>query len=310
MLGAWKEFKKGKTKKWDILEFEFNLERNIFGINKQLFEKTYINKPYIPFYVYDPKKRHIHKADVLDRVVHQAIYRVLYKIYDPTFIHDSYACRSNKGTHKGVQRLKDFIRKESKNNHRKVWVLKCDIAKFFDSINHLILEDVLFRKIKDSDTRWLIKNIVSSFEKSKGAGLPLGNVTSQLFANIYLNEFDQFIKHALKVKYYIRYCDDFVVISRDRMYLEELIPKISNFLKIKLRLSLHPRKVEIRKVSQGIDLLGYVIFPHHTILRTSTKKRMFKRFKKEVPLEVKQSYFGILKHCKGYKIKQKITLLL
>ncbi len=307
MLGAWWEFKKGKNKKKDVLEFDFNLESNIFNLHYNLRDKIYKNQPYIPFYVYDPKRRHIHKANVRDRVVHQAIYRVLYKIYDPTFIYDSYSCRNNKGTHKGVERLREFIRKESKNNTQNIWVLKCDISKFFDSINHVILKNILFKYIEDRDTHWLIENIISSFEKSKGCGLPLGNVTSQLFANVYLNEFDKFVKHILKVKHYIRYCDDFVVVSKDREYTEKLIPRVSNFLETELKLSLHPRKVEIRKASQGIDFLGYVIFPYHTTLRTNTKKRMLRLFKKEVPPEVKQSYLGILKHCKGYKIKKQIT---
>ncbi len=307
LLGAWREFKEGKAKKRDVQEFDFHLEKNLFSLHKELRNKVYVNKPYVPFYVYDPKRRHIHKADVYDRVVHQALYRVLYKIYDPTFIHDSYACRDNKGTHKGVDRLRVYLRKESSNHTRNVWALKCDISKFFDSINHSILEKILLRKLSDSDTQWLIKNIISSFEKSEGCGLPLGNVTSQLFANVYLNEFDQFVKHILKVKYYIRYCDDFVIVSCDREYLESLIPEISRFLESILKLSLHPRKVEIRKISQGIDFLGYILFPHHSILRTSTKKRMLRRMKNtSISREVKQSYLGILKHCKGYKISKDI----
>jgi len=306
LLGAWREFKKGKNKKKDIQAFDFNLEQNIFSLHYDLKNRTYINIPYVSFYVYDPKRRHIHKAEVRDRIVHQAIYRVLYSVYDKNFIYDSYSCRIDKGTHKGVERLVEFTLKESRNYTRNVWVLKCDISKFFDSINHEILENILFRKIYDEDTKWLIRNIISSFEKMAGCGLPLGNVTSQLFSNVYLNEFDQFIKHQLKIKYYIRYCDDFVIISKDKEYLQSLIVKISEFLRDELKLTLHPRKVEIRKISQGIDFLGYVVLPHYKILRTNTKKRILRRITSNISDSTRQSYLGILKHCKGYKISKQV----
>jgi len=302
LIKAWREFKKGKIKKKDIQLFDFYLEENIFSLHEDLQNKKYINEPYTAFYVYDPKRRHIHKAQVRDRVVHQAVYRVLYKIYDKNFIHDSYSCRLEKGTHKGVKRLEEYICKESQNYSRNVWILKCDISKFFDSIDHNILKRILFEKSLDNDTKWLIEQIIKSFEKLPDKGLPLGNVTSQLFSNIYLNKFDQFVKHKLKAKYYIRYCDDFVIISKDKKYLELLLIQIADFLKYELNLSLHPRKVEIRKSSQGIDFLGYVVLPHYKILRTNTKKRILRRIKEDVSDATIQSYLGILSHCKGYKM--------
>jgi len=238
--------------------------------------------------------------------VHQAVYRKLYPIFDPAFIYDSYVCRLRKGIHKGVKKLEEFIRKESRNYTRNVWVLKCDISKFFDSIDHEILSELLFEKIKDIDTRWLLENIIQSFEKEKGKGLPLGNSTSQLFANVYMNVFDQYAKHKLKAKYYIRYCDDFVVVSKDREFLESLISKMSSFFEERLKLKLHSRKVEIRKISQGIDFLGYVALPHYRVLRTSTKKRIIRQSKKNSSESSKQSYLGVLSHCKGYKISKVI----
>ena len=138
-------------------------------------------------------------------------------------------------------------------------------------------------------------------------GLPLGNVTSQLFSNIYLNKFDQFVKHKLKAEYYIRYCDDFVIISKDKKYLELLLIQIADFLKNELNLSLHPRKVEVRKSSQGIDFLGYVIFPYYKVLRTTTKKRILKKINLGISNSTKQSYLGIFNHCKGYKISKHIN---
>ncbi|MCE9585388.1 reverse transcriptase/maturase family protein [Candidatus Nomurabacteria bacterium] len=304
LLSAWREFRRGKNKKTDIQKFEFNLEKNILDIHFSLRRKTYINEPYVPFYVCDPKIRHIHKAQVRDRVVHQAVFRQLYKIYDPSFIYDSYACRFNKGTHAGVERLESFLRKETKNYKNNAWVLKCDISKFFDSIDHEILKKILFEKIECLETKWLLENIIKSFEKLEGKGLPLGNVTSQLFANVYMNVFDQFMKHVLKVKYYARYCDDFVCVSKDKYFLELLLPKISEFLEEKLKLKLHPKKVEIRKVSQGVDFLGYVVLTHYKVLRTSTKKRILRKVKQNLFKESKFSYLGILSHCRGYKLSK------
>lgn len=306
LLSAWKEFKRCKTKKFDIQKFDFNLEKNILDLHFSLRRKTYTNEPYVPFYVYDPKRRHIHKAEVRDRVVHQAIFRQLYHIYDPFFIYDSYSCRINKGTHSGVNRLETFLRRETKNYTKNAWVLKCDISKFFDSIDHKILQNILFKKIESLDTKWLIKNIIESFSKTEGKGLPLGNVTSQLFSNIYMNEFDQYVKHKLKVKYYIRYCDDFVFVSEKREHLLSFIPKISEFLEQKLKLKLHPKKVELKKVLQGIDFLGYVILPHYKVLRTNTKKRILRRAKENLSEESKNSYLGVLSHCKGYKIVKQL----
>jgi len=202
---AWKEFKRGKTNKIDVKEFEKNLKNNILELRAELQDKTYHHSNYFSFYVKDPKLRHIHKACVKDRVLHHAIFRILYPIFDKSFIFDSYSCRNNKGTHRAVNKLNDFARKVSRNNTKTCFILKLDVRKFFDSINQDILINLIKRKIEDKNAVWLIEKIVRSFPK----GLPLGNITSQLFANVYLNELDQFVKHKLKVKYYIRYCDDF-----------------------------------------------------------------------------------------------------
>jgi retron-type reverse transcriptase len=304
LLAAWREFRRGKNKKPDVQKFEFNLEKNILDLHFSLRRKTYINEQYVPFYVYDPKRRYIHKAQVRDRVVHQAVFRQLYNVFDSSFIYDSYACRFRKGTHAGVRRLEVFLRKETRNYTSNAWVLKCDISKFFDSIDHGILQHILFQKVECIETRWLVENIIKSFEKQKDKGLPLGNVTSQLFANVYMNVFDQFMKHHLKTEYYIRYCDDFLIVSQKREFLELLIPKISEFLEQKLKLKLHPKKVEIRKVSQGIDFLGYVILPHYQVLRTSTKKRILRRVKQNLSKGSRCSYLGVISHCKGYKISK------
>jgi retron-type reverse transcriptase len=299
---AWKEFKKGKTKKKDVQQFYKNIKENILELHRELRNKTYKHSNYFSFYVSDPKLRHIHKATVKDRVLHHAIFRVLYPVFDKSFIFDSYSCRLGKGTHKAVNRLNQFANKVSKNNSENCFVLKLDIRKFFDSVDQNILLDLIKSKIYDENAIWLIDKIIKSFER----GIPLGNITSQLFANVYLNKLDKFIKYKLKIKYYIRYCDDFLILSNDKIYLENLITEIDKFLKNSLKIFLHPNKIVIRKYRQGVDFLGYVSFPHHRILRSKTRKRMLKKINSTNI----QSYLGILVYCSGHKIRSKINCLL
>lgn len=314
---AWREFCRGKRKRLDVQQFEFNLEDNLFQLQQELNNKIYQHFHYTPFYIQDPKLRRIHKACVRDRVLHQAVFRVLYPIFDQGFIFDSYSCRLNKGTHRAVNRLEKFGRKLSRNNHKNIFALKCDVRKFFDSIGQNILLELIKKKIQNNDTLWLINKIIKSFEKENNKGLPLGNITSQLFSNIYLNELDRFIKHKLKIKHYLRYCDDFVILGEDKENLAELVYLIDNFLKEKLKLNLHSNKIIIKKYHQGIDFLGYVVLPHYRVLRTKTKRRIFKKMnKKHYDLRMGlisensfnqslQSYLGVLKHCKGHGIKKR-----
>jgi retron-type reverse transcriptase len=299
---SWREFKKGKTKRKDVLEFEFNLEDNIFQLYQELRDKTYKHSKYTSFYIQDPKLRHIHKAGIKDRIVHHLVAKYLNNIYDKTFIHNSYSCRLAKGTHKAVNRLKQFSLKQSKNNKINFYCLKCDIKKFFDSVNHNILIEILRQRIKDKNILWLLIEIIDSFCKAKNKGIPLGNLTSQYFANIYLNELDEFVKHSLGIKYYLRYTDDFVVLDKNREFLENIINPINNFLKNELKLSFHPDKIIIRKYNQGIDFLGYVTLPYYRVLRTKTRKRMFKKINQNNL----QSYLGVLSHCNGYKLRKKL----
>ncbi len=240
-----------------------------------------------------------------DRVVHQALFRVLYHPFDRHFIHDSYSCRFNKGVHSGVNRLTDFARKVSRNYRQPAYALQGDVKKFFDSIGHNVLFNLIKREITDNDILNLLKLIISSFETTAGRGLPLGNVTSQLFANIYLNELDQFVKHELRERYYLRYCDDFVILHPDLSHLKILPTKINDFLQTRLGLELHPRKLSIRKLSWGIDWLGYVIRPHYRVLRVKTRQRIEGRLARgEIDERNSPSYLGMLKHCRGYKMRQ------
>ena len=309
LLAAWKEFLRGKRHRKDVQEFELRLMQNIIALHEDLATKRYRHSAYEAFNVSDPKPRDIHKANVRDRLLHHAIYRVLYPFFDRTFIADSFSCRFGKGMHKAVDRFRTFARKASSNHTKTVWVLKCDIRKFFASIDQRVLADIIKKHIPDADIQWLLSKIVGSFSSTAtGVGLPLGNLTSQLLVNIYMNEFDQHIKHKLKAKYYIRYADDFVVFSPDRDWLIGLVPQIRIFLTDRLHLHLHPKKISIRTVASGVDYLGWVHFADHRVLRAVTRRRMMARIhKKNGKTETVQSYLGILSHGNSRMLEKRVN---
>ena len=277
---------------------------NILSLHNELTSFIYKHDVYEHFVVSDPKRRDIHKASVRDRLVHRAIYRKLYPFFDKIFIFDSYSCRICKGTHRAIYRFCDFARKVSNNYTKTCWVLKCDIRKFFASIDQNLLLSIVDARITDKRIVNLLSEIIGSFSSTeKDKGLPLGNLTSQLLVNIYMNEFDQFVKHKLKLKYYIRYADDFVILQQNKNELKEILRYIVIFLREKLKLELHPDKVFIKSVASGVDFLGWVNFQKYRVLRTSTKRRMFKKLtEKNI-----DSYLGMLKHGNGFKLQRKIT---
>ena len=310
LLVAWKEFRNGKRTRVDVQIFERNLMENILQLSKDLETKNYKHSKYTVFKISDPKPRIIHKATVKDRLLHHALHRMLYPVFDKYFIADSYSCRVNKGSHAALNRFRRFYFKVSKNNTRTAWVLKCDIRKFFASIDHQILIGMLQDYISDNNIVWLLSNIINSFELDANKGLPLGNLTSQLFANIYMDKFDSFVKYVLKVKFYIRYTDDFVFMSHDKNALVELLPKINDFLWKNLGLKLNEDKTVIKTVASGIDFLGWVHFPDHRVLRTATKRHMFKNIARSNGNEkIVQSYLGLISHGNTFKLKHKIAKL-
>ena len=308
LLSAWREFLKNKRHRKDIERFSLRLTDNILALRQDLIEETYRHGSYKAFRINDPKPRDIHKASVRDRLLHHAIYRILYPYFDPKFIFDSYSCRRNKGTHKAINRFREYARKVSRNHTRTAWVLKCDIRKFFANIDHTILEDILKHQVKDESLVRLLREVVGSFhaQGQPGVGLPLGNLTSQLLVNIYMNEFDHFVKRELKVTYYIRYADDFVILHEKKEYLESILPKISAYLKTRLRLSLHPNKVFIQTIASGVDFLGWVHFPHHRVPRTSTKRRMFRNLEERQTEATVASYLGLLSHGNTYGLAETV----
>ncbi len=318
LLQAWEEFKRGKRSKIDVAKFGLNLEDNLFDLHQRLTNGSWKPDPYTVFSVYDPKLRKIHKATVKDRVLYQAVYRKLYPLFDPGFIFQSYSSREFKGTHRGMKSLEKSIRKITSNSTIRGYVLKCDVRKFFDSIDHTVLFRLISRKINDSNLLILIGKIIASFKLSPGKGLPLGNVTSQLFANIYMNELDQYVKRKLKIKHYARYCDDFGIVSDSLEKIVCYVKNIKQFCEAELLLHIHPKKIIIRKIHNGIDFLGYVLLPHRRTLRTRTKIRMFKKLnklkesvdsgkiEKEFLEQSVQSYLGVISHCKNEKIVEQI----
>ncbi|MGD0328488.1 MAG: reverse transcriptase/maturase family protein [Minisyncoccia bacterium] len=334
LFHAWDEFKRGKRMKKDVLAFEKELEHNIFDLHRDLQTKRYRHGPYTDFYIQDPKLRHIYKANVRDRVLHHAMFAALNPIFEPTYIPNSFSCRIGKGTHKGVEILTQMLRAVSHNGTQSCYALKCDVRKFFDSINHDVLLSILERRITDPDTCWLMREIIESYEaagcrererererESKNTprkGLPIGNLTSQLFANIYLNEFDQFVKHDLYIKHYVRYTDDFLIVSNDSEKLKTFLQPMRDFLRERLKLELHPDKVEIRRYSRGVDFLGYIAFPHFRLLRKKTEKRMYRKLgriisdyrrgavSKERAEASLNSYLGILSHADVYRVSERL----
>lgn len=290
-MSAFNKAKKGKTKMYYVINFEKDLEYNIRLLQKELIEHTYLPSQLKKFIIRDPKTRTIHASIFRDRIVHHAIVNILQPIYEKIFIYDSFASRKNKGNHEGVKRLEQFIRKVShngklikkpfNNNSVQGYVLKADIRKYFDTMNHEVLIKIIEKKIVDKELIDLIRKVLDNFEISRGVGLPLGNYTSQFFANVYLNELDYYIKHILKAKYYIRYVDDFVILHPNKKRLEYFMKHIKRFLP-SLKIKLHPEKSSIILLRNGINFLGYRVFFHYRLLR----ERNVKTFKKKLDVNL------------------------
>jgi len=317
LLDSWRTYKKGKSRKTDVMEFERHLEDNLFSLHEKLKTGNYSHAGYSYFRISDPKKRDIFKAAVGDRIIHQALYRYLCRIYEPLFIVLSFSSRKNKGTHKAVLALAGAA-KNFRKNGKKCLAMKCDVRKYFENINHEILLEILRKNIGDDKIFNLLKIVVESFNKDAGKGIPLGNITSQVFANIYLNELDEFVTSGLGLEHYVRYNDDFIVLENNEEKLFLDIEKIRIFLKENLSLELPKEKTIFRKLNWGVDFCGCVILPKAILLRNKTKNRMFEKINaisrklraEKISLSdarnIFDSYFGLLSHCKAHNLKNKI----
>ena len=323
-----------KRYRYEVLNFSAHLEDNLVKLQKELIDRTYTLGKYREFYIYEPKKRLVMAQPFKDRVVQWAIYQVLNPVFAQGYITDSYACIKERGTHKAVKRLHYWLRQVGKKPE-KYYFLKLDISKYFYRIDHDVLMGILKRKIHDDDMIFLLDKIVNSSEtnfglppgKSPGEvkrsdrvsekGMPVGNLSSQMFANLYLNELDQYCKRTLGIHFYVRYMDDVIILHQDKDQLHEWKRIIDTFLKEKLQLDLN-EKTCIRPITLGVEFCGYKIWNTHIKLRKSTALKMKRNLKKlqkeyaagEVTVEeAKQtisSYLGILKHCDSYSLKRTI----
>lgn len=300
---------------------------------------------HIYFIATKPTPREIFAADFRDRVVHHLLYNEIYSIFDADFIADSYANRIGKGTHSAVKKLRDNM-KQVKQESGGGWALKLDMRSFFRSINKYILYNLLEKKIAGNSEEnssewvyeilWLIKIILfhnptknfiyrgetilqnlipkhKSLFYSGDRGLPIGNLTSQFFANIYLNELDHFIVKKLGVKYYVRYVDDLVIVDALKHKLKTLIPIIDRFLQVNLELQLHPGKIRLQEMRKGVDFLGYFIKPSHILVRQKVVKRFKDRLRRSLDsdgflsticIPMIKSYLGHLGHASSFRLQR------
>ncbi len=344
--------RKGKRNTYNALRFEARQELNLLELAEALQERSYRPSSSVCFVTQRPKMREIFAADFKDRIVHHVLVDELERYWDPVFIHDSYACRRGKGIHQAVARLRQFIRQGSYNGQQRLWYLQLDIRNYFMSIDKAVLFALLKPHIDNVETLWLTKLLVfhdctehftykgrpgllqqlpahkSLLQAPPGKGLPIGNLNSQFFANVYLNALDQFVKHTLKCRYYLRYCDDFVLLSQDPQQLSHWREQISRFLAEHLLLELNDKREKLRPVSDGVDFLGYIVRRDYLLVRRRVvnnlrgklrsfeaqlvKQRQYYRvYRYEEPLVEAlagslASYLGHLSHADSFALQNRI----
>lgn len=355
LFQAYFDARKNKRNTINALAFEKHLESKLFALHEEMISYKYQPRKSICFIVNKPVKREVFAADFRDRIVHHFIYNYISPVFEKHFINDSYSCRVSKGTHYGIKRIDHFIRSCSENYSKECYILKLDIKGYFMAMNKnlifekiasllnkekmkltfdlpltlYLIEQTLFNNptkdciVKGSMSDWEGLPLTKSlFHAKSSCGLPIGNLTSQLFANIYLNEFDHFVKGNLKIRFYGRYVDDFVLVHPDKKYLASIIPVMKNFLSDNLQLELHPDKIYLQHYSKGVKYLGAVIKPHRIYIANRTKGnfhqsietwnkiiRAKKRLIKEEQdgfLSSMNSYLGIMRHYRTYKLRKKM----
>ena len=307
--------RKGKGLRKEIILFNLKQEEYILWLLKELKNKTYKHGGYTSFYVTEPKVRKIEKSRYLDRIVHRwLVDNFLAPAFVPQFIPNSYACLKQKGMHRAAIYVQDSM-KHCKRIWNEYYILKMDIAKYFDNINKEILLNIIKKKIKDENILWLINEILYAQKREKG--LEIGNYTSQMFANIYLNEIDQFVKHKLHIKYYFRYLDDSIVIVPTKEEAKQALQAITRFLKENLKLELN-KKTQIFKNKQGVNFCGYKINEYRLKTRDKGKRKLKKKIKKltkqlkEGKITSKEvhkyiaGHLGYIKISNTYNLKEKL----
>jgi len=327
---AWRRARLGGKRKWSsVADFEIDLEQNLVALHEELRDKTYRPGPYRHFTIARPKIRRISAAPFRDRVVHHALMQVTWPIMEARMIDDSYACRVGKGTHAALDRCQHFCR-----GHR--YVLQCDVVQYFPSVDHAILRRQLARHIACRGTLWLMDEILASGEGvlsehydmvyfsgddllavERPRGLPIGNLTSQNWANVHLNDLDQFVKHELRCRAYLRYCDDFLLFADDKATLWQWRAAVIEQL-ARLRLTLHEQRAQVYAVEAGIPWLGFRVFPDHRRLSRGNVKSFARRFRRqrdayrrgELSLdklrESLQAWIAHASHANTYRLRQSL----
>ncbi len=355
LFQAYYDARKNKRNTINALAFELDYETNIVKLYEDIKNGKYELSRSICFISFRPIQREIFAADFRDRIVHHLIYNYTFPYFERFFINDSYSCRIGKGTSYGVERIKHFMRSCSQNYAKDCYILKLDISGYFMAMNRTILYDKIHKvlsrfqgedhfdvdftldlikkvvfhdptndcTIKGSGKDWInLPNSKSLFYAAKNCGLPIGNLTSQLFGNVYMNDFDRFVKHKLQIKYYGRYVDDFVLIHPDKEYLKSLIPIMDVYLRDNLFLQIHPKKVYLQHFSKGVVFLGRIIKPYRTYISNRTKNGFYQKIKwwnkyirerKTIDEEnlklfiaCMNSYLGLLKNYDTYKLRKKM----
>jgi hypothetical protein len=351
LFEAYEECRKNKRTTTSALDFEIDYEPALLKLCHEINTGSYQPDRMTTFILNEPVKREVFAADFRDRIVHHLVIKKLNPLFEKIFIYDSYACRTGKGTIFGIRRLDRFIRRCSRNYTRDCYVLKLDIQGFFMHIDRTILfnrlRDFIKRfyhhsnqsllidlcqkiinhdptqncKINGFKSDWdLLPRDKSLFHSPPHCGLPIGNLTSQIFANFYFNDFDHFIKKTLGLSYYGRYVDDFIIVHEEKEYLKNLVPKIKHFLFEHLRLTLHPKKIYLQHFSKGVPFLGAFIKPHRIYTQRRNTGRFYEAIRKQntviknrAPtkedqnnfLRTMNSYLGMMKHYRTYRLRGK-----
>lgn len=292
---SWFRYRKGKNPSQDFDHFQYNLEKELNSLYFDLNGGTYKHGDYQKFKVTDNKTREISVASMRDRVFHRLFYDYLVNIFDKTFIFDAWSCRKGKGLMGAIYRAQVFIK-----NYANGFVWRADIRKFFDNVDHDILFQLLKRKIREEKALFLLKEIIDSFGIKEGVGMPIGNLTSQIFSNIYLNELDRFIKHEMGRKAYLRYGDDFIIFNGNKNELLQIKKLTTDFIESKLKLILHSKNNLIVEAKHGLKFLGVILYPNGR----SLSKRNQARVKNRLNLRNSGSYWGVVsQHGTAEKVK-------
>lgn len=295
---SWLIFRQGKNFTEELHAFQYHIERNLYALFQDLNNGKYQHGGYNKFVVCDNKRREISVASIRDRVVHRLLYDYLTKIYDKTFIYDAWSCRVGKGLLGAINRTQQFL-----HSFPDAFIWRADVQKFFDSVDHQVLIQILRRKIKDPKTVHLLEGVIHSFSKREGesVGMPIGNLTSQIFANIYLNELDRFVKHTLKPCAYLRYGDDFLLFNLNKQELMQFRARVIHFLAESLKLKLQPKNDIIVKAQSGLKFLGVILYPNSRKLNARNQNRIQKRLN----LKNVGSYYGLVKVHGSPKVMRK-----